>query len=277
MLLMWKLLSITLLLSSVSVASEEQELIAFIKQQLGKNPSVSLQSVTVRSSMPLEHHESWQVYIMDIAGSIKQSGGEKSFTTHDILFANGGLIAPDLIDMKNGVSLKGTIAPEFDPKFYKKENLIAGNANAKYKLAVFSDPLCPFCIKFVPDLIRNVQKNPQKFALYYYHYPLARLHPAAVTLVKCMSAAIEKGHKDVVLRTYEATFDAQETNEKKILTAFNKALGLELTIKEITMPSVVNHVAWDGNVASYMLVNSTPSLFFDGKKDPTRERYINAK
>ena len=43
------------------------------------------------------------------------------------------------------------------------------------------------------------------------------------------------------------------------------------------MPSVVNHVAWDGNVASYMLVNSTPSLFFDGKKDPTRERYINAK
>lgn len=275
--LMLKLLSLFLLTSSLSIASSNDELVEFVKKQLSKNPAVTLDDVSVRSSMPLEDHEAWKVYIMDIRGNVKQKNGVKEFATHDILFSSKGLIAPDLVDVKTGGSLKSTIAPPFDPKFYKKENLIAGNENAKYKLAIFSDPLCPYCIQFVPGLIRDVKKNPKKYALYYYHYPLTRIHPAAPALVKCMSAAIEKGVKDVVLRTYEAKFDARQTNEKKTLNAFNKVLGTSLTMKDIKKASISNHISYDKTIASYMLVNSTPSLFFDGKKDPYRTKYKNAK
>jgi protein-disulfide isomerase len=71
------------------------------------------------------------------------------------------------------------IAPEFKSEFYKKSNLISGDENSKHKVAIFSDPLCPFCKKFVPQAMEYMKKYPKEFALYYYHLPLATLHPAA--------------------------------------------------------------------------------------------------
>lgn len=276
--LMLRLLSILLLSSGTLFAVTNSEMITFVKNQLKKNKSVTLKDVAIRDSFNLHNHRGWKVFIIDISGSVKQKNGARNFKSQDILFGNDtGLIAPDLIDIKSGASVKNSIAPTFKASFYKRENLIYGYANARHKMAVFSDPLCPFCIKLMPKLIKEAKTHPNKFALYYYHFPLTSIHPASASLVKCMVAAEQKGIKDVAARVYASKFDYKETNEKKILMAFNRALHTHLTIRDINAPRVLAHLQSDRMVAMSMLVNSTPTLFFDGKKDPQRDAYKKAR
>lgn len=278
MLSMLRLLSILLLSSSALFAVSNSEMIGFVNNQLKKNKTVTIKDVAIRDSFTLKNHKGWKVFIIDISGAVKQKNGSRNFKSQDILFGNDtGLIAPDLIDIKTGTSIKSSIAPAFKAAFYKKENLIYGSPNARHKLAVFSDPLCPFCIKLLPQLIKDVKADPNKFALYYYHFPLTSIHPASSSMVKCIVAAEMKGVKDVVARVYASKFDFKETNEKKNLTAFNRALHTKLTISDINAPAVLAHLNADRMIAMSMLVNSTPTLFFDGKKDPHRNAYKKAR
>ncbi|KIM09081.1 MAG: hypothetical protein KU28_00080 [Sulfurovum sp. PC08-66] len=274
---MLKLLSLLTLLNSTLFAISDAQMVEFVQAQLKKNPSVLLNEVKVRESFPLEDDKSWRVFIVDMKGQVKQQTGARDFESQDILFANNKLIAPELLDAKTGQSIKNAISPLIKEEFYRKANLIMGNPDAKHKLVLFSDPLCPFCTRLVPGLIDEIRKHPKTYALYYYHFPLLQIHPASKTVVKAMSAAIAKGKKDVVYLTYKAQFDAAETNEKKVLTQFNKALDMELTMAEINDAAILAHIEEDKKVASQMLINSTPTLFLDGKKDPTREAYKSVK
>lgn len=270
---MLKSLSILVLLTSSLFAITNKEMVKFVEGQLKKNPSVKLQSVKIRDSFELENNAGWDVFIVDMKGKVKQKVGERNFQTQDILFANDNLIAPELIDAKTGESVKGSISPEFKAEYYDDKNLVMGYKNAKHKIVLFSDPLCPFCIKAAKQLIPFIKKHPKTYALYYYHFPLLRLHPASKTVVKAMAAAMKNGKKNVLYRVYTSKFNPQETNEHKTLSNFNKALRMNLTMKEINTPAILKHIMHDKKVAAALLVNSTPTMFFDGKKDSTREKY----
>lgn len=250
---------------------------AFVSNQLKKNANVTVKDISIRDSYELPNHKEWKVFIVEMKGSVKQKANVRDFESQDILFASDTLIAPDLIDPKSGQSIKNSVSPSFKSVFYKKDNLLMGNANAKHKLVLFSDPLCPFCMQLVDELVAHIKDHPKTFALYYYHFPLVSIHPASKTVVKAMSAAINKGHKDILHRTYKAKFDAHETNEKKVLTAFNKALNTNLSMADINDKSVLKHIESDKYIASQMLINSTPTLFMDGKKDATRKAYKEVK
>jgi len=52
--------------------------------------------------------------------------------------------------------------------------IVSGDANAPLKLAVFTDPDCPYCKKLEAEL-----KNIQGVAVYTFLYPLTQLHPDA--------------------------------------------------------------------------------------------------
>jgi phosphate transport system protein len=56
--------------------------------------------------------------------------------------------------------------PKIGKQYYKEEYLIAGDREAKHKLLVFSDPLCPNCTTVLPELIKDANKNPKILALY---------------------------------------------------------------------------------------------------------------
>jgi len=79
-----------------------------------------------------------------------------------------------VIDMK--IPVKSQLKPDLDPNIYDDKHLIAGDKDAKHKLVVFSDPQCPFCKEIVPNMYKIVKEYPKRFALYYYHMPLLRLH-----------------------------------------------------------------------------------------------------
>ena len=273
--LMLKLLSTIVLLSSFVYASTASEKIEdFLEDKFIENPRLTSVEVNVESVTPLKQLPKWNAYIVDVKAILKT---KQIINQKMIWFSNGELITKDLIDIDTGESLVKRVKPKVKAKHYIKENLIYGNDNAKHKVMIFSDPLCPFCKGFVPGALKDMKKEPQKFAVYYYHFPLERLHPASVTLVKAAIAAEHKGVKDVVLKLYNVKINPREKDVKKILKAFNKAVGTNITPKEITSPSVVKEFHHDKFVANDLMVAGTPTLYFDGVVDETKKKYLKVK
>ena len=153
--------------------SIDSKVLDFEKNRFSKNKRVEIKdiSINLKKQMP---QEGWFGYIIDL--NVDFAG--KAVKAKDVVFSNGELIAPELFDIKTGLALKDLMTPKLTNEYYKDKNLIAGNANAKDKIVVFSDPLCPFCMDYVPDVINYVKKHDKSIALYYYHFPLLRIHPA---------------------------------------------------------------------------------------------------
>jgi protein-disulfide isomerase len=274
---MLKLLATALLLSSLLEANTQKDVEKFLEKSFSKNPSIKELDVKIQQTIPLEKVKGWSAYIVRVKATVKAKKGTREVKQKMIWFSNGQTISPDLIDIKTGTSLKEDVSPSFELKYYKKENLIYGNADAKHRVAIFSDPLCPFCRNFVPKAIQNMKKDPKKFAIYYYHFPLPSLHPAAVELVKAAVAAELEGKKDVVLNLYKVKVDAKEKDINKILLAFNKTMNTNITESDLKSKAVLEHIKSDLNIAEALMVNGTPTIFFDDKLDKTKKKYEKAK
>lgn len=276
--LMLKLLATALLLSSFAqAATSNADIEKFLKKSFEGNPNIIKLSVKVEQSIPLEQVKEWSAYIVAVDATVKAKEGSRDVTQKMIWFSNGETISPDLIDIKTGVSLKDSVSPSFELKYYKKENLIYGNADAKHRVAIFSDPLCPFCRNFVPAAINTMKKDPKKFAVYYYHFPLPSLHPAAVELVKAAVVAELQGKKDVVLKLYTVEVDSKEKDINKILAAFNKTMKTNITPEDLKSEAVLNHIKSDLDIANALMVNGTPTMFFDDKLDKTKRKFEKAQ
>lgn len=266
-----KILTLSFLLSASLFASDDVVL-EFEKNRVSQNPNVKVNDIKIntKKELPLA---GWNGYILDVQANVQG----KDINAKDILFSDGKYIALELIDAKTGKSLKDLVTPNLTEKYHNKSKLIAGNHNAKDKIVIFSDPLCPFCIDYVPDVIKYVNKNSDKIALYYYHFPLTNLHPAAVPLSKMIEIAKHKGLKDVELRTYqidwEPYFNSKSTDEKKILEAFNKEFKTDIKIEEITSKDANESLQKDIALGEEVMVQGTPTIFINGVKDSSRLKY----
>ncbi|WP_323594607.1 DsbA family protein [Aliarcobacter butzleri] len=266
-----KILSLSVILSA-SLFANDNTVIDFEKKRVAQNPNVKVKDVkvNVKKDLPLA---GWNGYILDVEAIVQ----EKSLKVKDILFSNGDYIALDLIDAKTGKSLKDLVTPNLTSNYYDKTKLIAGNHNAKDKIVVFSDPLCPFCMEYIPEVINYVNKNSDSIALYYYAFPLVQIHPASEALSKIIEVAKNKGIKNIELKAYEtdweAYFSPKENDEKKILEAFNKELKTNIKLEEIASKDINEKLSKDMSMGEDVMVTGTPTIFVNGAKDTTRELY----
>ena len=265
-----KLLSLSAILS-ISLIAGDDAVINFEKSRISQNPNVKVNDIKISAKKELAL-AGWYGYILDVQANVQG----KDINAKDIIFSDGKFVAPDLIDMKTGKSMKDSVNPNLNEKYYDKSKLIAGNPNAKDKIVLFSDPLCPFCIDFAPDVINYVNKNSSKIALYYYNFPL-QSHPASTPLVKIIEVAKQKGLKDVELKVYqtkwEQYFDVKSTDEKKILEAFNKEFKTDIKLEEISAKTVNDDLQKDISMGEEALVQGTPTIFVNGEKDSSRQKY----
>jgi thiol-disulfide isomerase/thioredoxin len=274
---MSKLLVTTLLLSSVLFANVENKVVEkFLETTFKNNPSIVSLKVSVLDRMPIEQLKGWEGVIVSVDASVKTKDQNRAIKQKMIWFTNGTVITKELTDINTGNDLKDLISPSFKSEYYKKENLIYGNANAKHKVVIFSDPLCPFCRDFVPKAIEEMKSEPNKFAIYYFHFPLPSIHPASVELAQAAIAAEMKGNKDVILNLYKVEINPQERDVSKILAAFNKTMQTDIKEADIKSKSVIDIYNHDLELADDMMVQGTPTLFFDGKLDKTKKKYKKA-
>ncbi|MBD3796651.1 MAG: thioredoxin domain-containing protein [Campylobacterales bacterium] len=277
MLSMLKLLSIILLVSNTLLADTTNEkLEEFLVDKFEENDRIKSVEVKVQESVPLKDLKGWSGYIVEVEAYLKENPS-KQVKQRMIWFSNGQMITKELVDMESGRPLVDLVKPKFQNKFYKKENLIYGNENAKHKVVLFSDPLCPFCKGYIPGAIQDMKKDPKKFAIYYYHLPLERIHPASTQIVKMATAAELQGVKDVTLKMYDIKVNPREADVKKILEAFNKAVGTNLSEKDINDIKVLRHVNNDFDTANELMVAGTPTVYLDGKIDESKKGYKTAK
>ena len=276
--LMLKLLTITALSSSFLFSNTTSEKVEdFLEEQFSGNKSLSSLEVNVVDVVKLEKLKGWNAYIISVHADVKQQNKLRKVKQRMIWYSDGNVITKELTDLNSGENFEDLVKPDFKPEYYKKSNLIYGNANAKHRVAIFSDPLCPFCRDFVPKAIQKMKNRPDTFAVYYYHFPLERIHPAAVTLVQAATAAELQGVKDVTMNMYKVEIDPREKDVKKILAAFNKTMKTNLTPADIKKREVLVHLNSDMDIAENLMVGGTPTLFFDDKVDRTKRKHEKVK
>ena len=275
--LMLKLLATVLVLSSLAHAKNSGESVGdFLEDKFSENPQIKNVDVKVDTVIPLKDMKGWDAYIVDVKAIIKAKPKE-AIKQKMIWFSNGQMITKDLINLKTGQNLVESVKPKFKNEYYRDENLIYGNKDAKHKIAIFSDPLCPFCRGYVPGALKDLKKDSNKFAVYYFHFPLTRIHPASATLVKAAIAAELKGVKHVTLALYTIKINPREKDINKILAAFNKTLGTHITKADINSKAVLQRAKDDVAVATDLMVGGTPTVFLDGKIDRTKKKYLKVK
>jgi protein-disulfide isomerase len=267
---MWKL-STSLIAATLIAGAAEFDLENFVKTILVQNPRVKVEKVTPIAEQELPGRSDWKAYMftMDLAV------GKKRQQVPEMVFVNTkeNLAAMSLIDMKSGRDLRETVKPEMPDSFYDKRHLVAGNPDAPNKVVVFSDPQCPFCISYLPGLLKEVKAHPDKVALYYYHMPLLRLHPVSDTLTKVMEHLQSQGRAEEAMKMYGLKIDPRLKDEQKILAEVKKQLGIDVKPEEINRSEVKAAVKEDMQKAASMMVRGTPTVYFNGKFDPSREAY----
>ena len=275
--LMLKLLTTLITLSSISLFAAgdgvdfDTKVTTFLQKSIASNENYTFDKVVILKKEEMKDLSGWMVYFVRIdLNLIKQEG--KKISVNDIIFTNGQILSKDFLDVNSGKSIKGNYSLDIDSSAYNKEHLLLGNINAPHKIVVFSDPLCPSCIELMPELMTDVQNNPETFALFYYHFPL-NSHPAAPTIVKAMILAEEKGDKEIVKKVYKEALKIKESDEKVILNIFNKTFNTNFTVDQINQTHILKQLSDDLVFTNSLMVNGTPTVYLDGKKDDAKKTY----
>ena len=242
------------------------------------NQNIKLKSIAIAKSKPVPSMKDWRAYTLEMSVEYRN----RDIDVNEIVFSNGTLITSELYHMDRKTSIKDDFTSSINEASYNKEHLLAGNINASHKLVVFSDPLCPYCQRFIPELIEFTNANKKDVALFYYGFPLVSIHPSAEKITKVALAAKQKkllSFEQVKSKIYKAKLPTNLTDDKAIERT-NDILGLkgDKRIKESDFDAKVNETyLGDLKLGKSLLVSGTPTLFVNGKKDSNRVLYKNIR
>ncbi|WP_201353018.1 DsbA family protein [Hydrogenimonas urashimensis] len=270
---MLKSLSIMMIAGSLAFAGGDGDVIHYVKRKLSRNPQVKINDARIDDKLPIPGIKGWSAYVVSLDINLTRGKETRRIKFDDILFVSKDLITSELVDRKTGRDVRSMIQPKMPKDIYSKDHLLYGNPDAKHKIVLFSDPLCPFCRMSVPDILKAARKHPDAIALYYYHLPLTTIHPASETLVRVMELAQKEGRMDIVEKMYKISVDPELKDEKKILEIVKKEAGYTVTPKQIHQGWIDRKLNRDRMMSRKLLVTGTPTVFADGKKDVTREKY----
>jgi len=273
--LMSKLLSLAVVTTlTISAGTDEDDVKSYVKNFMVQNKQVKVTEVDIISKKSLDEPKGWEVFFLNIHANVKKSPTVfDKVTVPETIFVKDGYTVPTLINLETGEDLKTVLKPELKDNLYDDAHLLIGNKDAKHKLVIFSDPMCPFCQTKVPEVYEAVKNNPETFALYYYHFPLLRIHPVSDILTRAMVVEQNRGNKAKIMDFYKLKIDAREVNATKVLSEVKKQFNIEVTEEEINAEKVSEEIVHDKGIATQSMVSGTPTLYIDGKWDPSRNKY----
>ncbi len=279
--------------STSDLTKFDKKIIEVQKKMISSNPNYSVKQINILKKKSIDNK--WKMYTFDI--SLIDQRNKKEFKTPMIIFTDGKYETNSLMNIETGERFETAekirlqqesksgeeLAREkfeksfkLNPKYYNKEHLISGNLNAKNKVVIVSDPLCIACISMFPSMYDSL-KNKKDFALFYYHFPLKRLHPTAETISKAIVLAKKDGIKEVELKVYQANFDSiynvYKTKDKQVaLNAFNKVFNTNYSLSDVNKISVDK----DMKIGKEIKLRGTPSVIFNGEIYKSRAKLAKA-
>ena len=246
----------------------------YVKKYMETKMHSPVDSIETISNYKIPDTGGWEVYFLSLKANIKMGKNYHKKSVPQVVFTKGNKIAFSLKD-KSGKNYAKTLKPKVPLEAYDNAHFLVGDKNAPHKILVMSDPFCPYCQEIVPKLIDSVKAHPETFALYYYHLPLLRIHPASDVTTKTMHILHQRGDVENMKALYRLLVDPKEKNSNKILKAIKDKTGLTFTKREINSNSIKAALAFDKAMKKRLMVTGTPTIFIDGIWDPTRMAYKN--
>ena len=261
----------TALIATTLLASAEFNLENYVKKDLIKNPDIKVNGVELLEKRDINASKDWVAYLFLMDLNVKGKDGKYP----EMVFVNdkAGLATMNLYDLKSHKQIGANFRPDVTSDYYNDAHLIAGKKDAKHKLVVFSDPKCPFCQQYVPNIYKTVKEHPDTFALYYYHMPLKRIHPVSAILTRVMEVLQKQGKFDDAMKMYNLNIPISERDPKKVLAAIKKQYNIDITQAQIDDPEIKKAIKNDTERATRVMLKGTPTVYLDGKYDPDVTSY----
>jgi len=143
-----------------------------------------------------------------------------------------------------------------------------GNPDAQIKVEVFIDLQCPACADYNERLRAVEEKYPKKVQIIFRHFPLA-MHDKAMIAARAVEAANEQGKglqmTDLMFANQKLWSDDPKV---KMFAGYARRLGLDLDrfSRNFDSEAILNRVQQDIARARSLKLNSTPTVFIDGKE-----------
>lgn len=263
------------LAASLSLGAATNKEIEDYKMSIFKNSKqATVKSVKVVSRDAMEGYADWEAVTILVEFTIDKNGKKQTIKAPDMVFVKGDIMSDDLVNLKKQKSAKDTFRPKPDASYYDTEHLVAGNRDAKNKIVVFSDPLCPFCRDIVPDMIAAASKHPSKLAVYHYSFPLVSIHPASEMIIKAELSArgAVKNRADFMTKLYGTNIEPNETDEGKIAAKLSSELGIKIQKADIEKKETLKEYDEELQKAYKLLVRGTPTVYLNGELDQTKAK-----
>jgi len=141
---------------------------------------------------------------------------------------------------------------------------IRGAPMARITIAEFSDFECPFCGRAYPILEEIVSEFRGEVKLAFLHFPLS-MHPRAAEAARATVAAQNQGK---FWKMHDMIFEHQQALERSDLESYAEAVGLDMARfrRDLDAPETQRRVEQDRAQGERVGVDSTPTLFIDGRR-----------
>lgn len=245
------------------------------KMSIFKNSKqVNVKSVKAISRETMEGYGGWEAVTLLIEFTVDKNGKKQTLKASDMVFVKGELMSDDVVNLKKGKTFKDSFRPKPNNSYYDASHLIAGMPNAKNKILVFSDPLCPFCRDIVPDIIAAATKAPSKLAVYHYSFPLLTIHPASEQIVKAEISQRDKvkNKADFLTKIYATEVHPQETDGAKIAAKLSGELGVKIQKSDMDKKDVQTEYDEEMDRAYRLVIRGTPTIFINGEIDSSKTK-----
>lgn len=147
---------------------------------------------------------------------------------------------------------------------------VLGNLESGNVIIEYADYQCPACASYNPILKAFMEKNKDKVALIYRHFPLRSIHPNAQLAGQAAEAAhIQGKFWEMTDKIYTTQTEwAPMRNPQEVFVRLAGELGLDVKkfeddLKSDQAKDIVNK-GYDS--ATALKLNATPSFFFNGQK-----------
>jgi protein-disulfide isomerase len=140
---------------------------------------------------------------------------------------------------------------------------VLGDPAAPVTVLEYGDYECPYCAAAAPILRQLVEESDGRIRLAFRNYPLADVHPYALTAALAAEAADAQG---AFWPMHELLFTRQDRLDDAALRAYAEELGLDgsLVVGEAAQPHA-DKVERDFAAGVAAGVPGTPTLYIDGQ------------
>ncbi len=156
-----------------------------------------------------------------------------------------------------------------------------GPDTAPVRIVEFSDFQCPACARVAPMLDQANIDYGDQIQLIYRYFPLTQTHQNAQLTSQAGAAAQAQGKFwEFAHLLFQNQNEWSTSNDiKTVLQGYATTLGLDTTQfkKDMTDQKLIDHIRRDVGDANALSINSTPTIYINGKKIQSPSTYADLK